>query len=267
MTELKTIAISDVGVSDRLRPLDAEHAKAIAKSVREIGLINPITVRKTPRATLAKYTLVAGLHRLEACKDCGHVEILAIVVEADQKNAEIIEIQENFFRNDLSKIDRAIFGERLREIWEEKTGRKINKLGGRPEKNGINLSQFFDEPLQEFVAKRLGVSKPAAKRLHRIATGLMPKLRDQLRKTELADNETKLLSLIRQGPDYQAKILAALETEPDLDKALSSVKSTTETVTSPQDVLISRFVMAWNGMDSATRNRALELIGLDSPES
>ena len=60
------IAITDIAVPERLRAVEEEHAIAIAQSIVEHGLINPITVRATPAAKGGKYTLVAGAHRLRA---------------------------------------------------------------------------------------------------------------------------------------------------------------------------------------------------------
>ena len=223
MAEIKQIAISDIGVVDRLRPIDEEHAKAIYVSVQEIGLINPITVRWTPAAKTGKYTLVAGGHRLRACELCAFETISAIVVEADKDEAQLIEIQENFFRNDLSVIDRSLFGERLREMWEDRSGLAINSAGGRPPKNRANLAQFFDESLSDFVTKRLGISKSGAKRLNRIANNLHPRLREQLRSTKWADNGSRLLSLSRMERDQQAITADHMASGLDLDAALKLV--------------------------------------------
>lgn len=224
MAEIKQITISDIGVVDRLRPIDEEHAKAIYVSVQEIGLINPITVRWTPAAKTGKYTLVAGGHRLRACALCAFETVSAIVVEADKDEAQLIEIQENFFRNDLSVIDRSLFGERLREMWEDRSGLAINSAGGRPAKNRANLAQFFDESLSDFVTKRLGISKSGAKRLNRIANNLHPRLREQLRGTKWADNGSRLLSLSRMKHEQQADTAAHMASGLDLDAALKLVR-------------------------------------------
>ena len=48
MAEIKTIAIDDIHVGERLREIDEDHAAVIAASIREIGLQSPVQVRSTP---------------------------------------------------------------------------------------------------------------------------------------------------------------------------------------------------------------------------
>jgi ParB family transcriptional regulator, chromosome partitioning protein len=52
-------------VGERMRRLGDIHA--LAASIRELGLLNPITVTREPR-------LVSELHRLAAFKAIGHLE-------------------------------------------------------------------------------------------------------------------------------------------------------------------------------------------------
>ena len=50
MFETKSIKIADIVVSDRIRPVDENHAQVIAASIAANGLINPVTIRATPNA-------------------------------------------------------------------------------------------------------------------------------------------------------------------------------------------------------------------------
>ncbi len=123
MAEFKRIAIADIVVTDRLRAVEEDHAQAIALSIAEHGLLNPITVRFTPNAKGGKFTLIAG-HRLRGVVLNGDIEIDALIVEADKTEAALQEITENLFRNELSAIDRAEFVKAYRELWEEKKKRR-----------------------------------------------------------------------------------------------------------------------------------------------
>jgi ParB/RepB/Spo0J family partition protein len=58
--------------------LDAEKVKALAESIVENGMQSPILVRPDK----ARYVLVSGLHRLEACRALGEESIKANVVQA-----------------------------------------------------------------------------------------------------------------------------------------------------------------------------------------
>ena len=71
------IPIEDVIVEERIRK-DLGDIQGLAKNIREIGLLNPITVRKVKDG----YKLLAGHRRLQACKSLGWKEIPARILRA-----------------------------------------------------------------------------------------------------------------------------------------------------------------------------------------
>ena len=76
-----TITIDDVYVPARLRAaLDPEKVDTLAESILELGQQTPISVRHDGE----RYILVAGLHRMEACKALGENSMTAILVRATQ---------------------------------------------------------------------------------------------------------------------------------------------------------------------------------------
>jgi sulfiredoxin len=62
----------------RRGPLDADKVNALAESIAAEGLQSPILVRPDK----ARYVLVSGLHRLEACKALGETTIKVNFVQA-----------------------------------------------------------------------------------------------------------------------------------------------------------------------------------------
>ncbi|WP_254493643.1 ParB/RepB/Spo0J family partition protein [Bartonella sp. B1099] len=134
MARFQEIALDLIVVPERIRPVDDEHAKALAQSMAREGLMNPITVRHTPNAKEGHYTLIAGAHRLRAAELLGYGAIDAVVVQADKENAALLEVAENLFRNELSVIDRALFVQTYRELWEKKYGEI--KVGGDRKSKG-----------------------------------------------------------------------------------------------------------------------------------
>lgn len=256
MAEFKIIPVDQIVVPERLRAVEEEHASAIAQSIVEHGLINPITVRATPAAKGGKWTLVAGAHRLRAFELNGEPEIEATIVEGDKAEAQLIEITENLFRNDLSVMDRAIFVQSYRDVWEGKYG-KVE--AGRPG-NRANLSQLLEDEAEAgsfsmHVADRMGVSKRAIERLHKIASNLQPALRARLRGTPAADNQSLLLKLAKEGPKKQAQIAAALAKEPDLKKVLDLAKEPAAEVSDAdkQRAIRADLDHAWKKADRMTR--------------
>ena len=84
MAERKTILVSQV-----LPNLDRKmggygNIDTLAASIKEIGLINPITVRYESGDNEFPYTIIAGRRRLEAVKTLGLKEIEAVVYAEDE---------------------------------------------------------------------------------------------------------------------------------------------------------------------------------------
>jgi ParB family chromosome partitioning protein len=255
MAEFKRIQISDIAIPDRLRAIEEEHAIAIAQSIVEHGLLNPITVRATPAAKGGNYTLVAGAHRLRATVLNNEDAIDAIVVEADKAEAQLLEITENLFRNELSVLDRAVFVSTYREVWEKKYG-KIE--AGRPG-NRANLAQLFDGEneggFSAHVADRLGLSRRSVEYLNKIAANLHGDIRKAVRGTALADNQSALLKLAKMEPAKQRQTAVALKAEgSDLKKALALVEGPRPKV-DPQAVIFGTLVDAWSRANAETRAR------------
>ncbi|NBW18034.1 MAG: hypothetical protein EBR82_59680 [Caulobacteraceae bacterium] len=106
---MNQIEIDRVIVRDRKR--QAGNLDSLKDSIREIGLMQPITVT-------ADLVLIAGFHRLTACKELGWDTIPAIIVELDGLQAELAEIDENLIRNELNQFERATWQARRKEIYE-----------------------------------------------------------------------------------------------------------------------------------------------------
>jgi ParB family chromosome partitioning protein len=83
--------INTIKVNQNRRKTNPEKVSEIAKSIKEIGLLNPITVSQG-------YTLIAGLYRLEACKLLGYSEIEVNIMPINGLLAELAEIDENLFQ-------------------------------------------------------------------------------------------------------------------------------------------------------------------------
>ena len=79
LMEKQTLRVEDIYVPvKRRRTLDPNTVDAIAESMLELGQQTPILVRVDG----ARYVLVEGLHRLEACKALGEETIEAHLVHA-----------------------------------------------------------------------------------------------------------------------------------------------------------------------------------------
>jgi N6-adenosine-specific RNA methylase IME4 len=135
------IRIADVVVPhDRMRKLRREKVDEIAESVAAQGLLQPIVVR--PRGP-TNFWLVAGRHRLEAERQCGHDLISAVICDGlDADQALLAEIDENLVRADLSPAERALHVERRKEIYERLHPETKHGATGRGGKSSQNENSF-----------------------------------------------------------------------------------------------------------------------------
>jgi ParB-like nuclease domain len=104
------------------RTPDPERLKALAASIKEIGLRTPITVRRATKVKdgrdIDAYEIVAGRHRYEAVRSLGAEEIACVVTDDDDLHAQLWEIDENLIRAELSPSERASCTARRKEIYE-----------------------------------------------------------------------------------------------------------------------------------------------------
>ena len=83
---------------------DGPALEEMSQSIRQYGILQPITVRKVS-PTL--YELVAGERRLRAAKHAGLEKIPAIVVEMSDSDSAAVALVENLQRQDLSFMEEA----------------------------------------------------------------------------------------------------------------------------------------------------------------
>ncbi|MBL4733073.1 MAG: ParB N-terminal domain-containing protein [Rhizobiaceae bacterium] len=267
MNTYKQIKISEIHVPERLRAVEEGHAVAIMSSIYEVGLIEPITVRSTPNAKngAKPYTLITGAHRLRAVEMMGEPKIETLVVTANAVDAQLMEIAENVFRNNLSAMDLAIFIQSYRDIWETKY-KKIS--AGRPaDINSANLSQLISEEQElgfsAHVADRLGLSKRSIERSNQIAKNLPVSLRDKLRGTPAADNQSVLLKFAKLKPAKRAKAAMAYDkAEGDIAKVFDYLEDSKKAKPSKQQQILDRLIDGWGRADKKTITAFLKHAGL-----
>lgn len=133
------ITLREVQLSSS-RPTIPETVNALAESMRASGLINPVIVKRSViydgSIMCEGFKVVAGNHRVSAARALGWDEIDAFVVDGDGGlQAELIEIDENLCRAELSPAQRAAAIHRRKEVWEalhpELSAESADKLRGR----------------------------------------------------------------------------------------------------------------------------------------
>lgn len=109
------LPLADVFTRTDGRALNESAVEGLAESIASIGLLNPIRVRQTGE----KWEVIAGAHRVAACRKLGLAEIQAIAADADDLHAELAMIDENLMRAELSPSERAEQTARRKAIYLE----------------------------------------------------------------------------------------------------------------------------------------------------
>ncbi|SKA97465.1 ParB family protein [Caloramator quimbayensis] len=109
------------------KQFDSDSLMELAESIREYGVLQPISVRKKDDKY---YELVAGERRLRASQLAGLENIPAIIVDVDDNESAVLAMIENLQREDLNFIEEAEgYYNLLKElnITQEELSKKIGK--------------------------------------------------------------------------------------------------------------------------------------------
>ncbi len=160
---VKGVRIADIepNKGQPRRDFDPEALGNLAESIKQNGVITPITVRKTGDT----YQIIAGERRWRAARMAGLTEIPAYVLEADGERAYELALIENLQREDLNPV-------------EEAEGYKtlIERLG----------------ITQEEASERIGVSRPAITNSMRLLS-LPEEIKKKVESRELSAGHARAL--------------------------------------------------------------------------
>ena len=130
---------------------DEEELEALAESLSEHGIIQPLTVREL---SSGYYQIIAGERRWRAARMAGLTEVPVVVIEADDQKTMELALIENLQRQDLNPVEEA--------------------LGYRALMDDFGMTQ-------EDAAQRVGKSRPAvanALRLLNLPDAVLEKVRN-----------------------------------------------------------------------------------------
>ena len=102
-----------------------EELQALAQSIQENGLLQPVTVRRENWA----YYLIAGERRLRACKLAGIKEIPALVADCAPEDSAVLALLENIQRKDLHMFEQASALVNLLREWRITQEEAAKRLG------------------------------------------------------------------------------------------------------------------------------------------
>lgn len=118
------------------REFAEEALKELATSIREIGIITPITLREMPDG---KYQIIAGERRWRAAQMAGLKSIPAYIKVAEEKIAMEMALVENIQREDLNAIEIALAYQHL----AESTGMTQERISERVGKSRASITNYL----------------------------------------------------------------------------------------------------------------------------
>ena len=224
--EIQRLPISRVEPREEQPRVNFDEASLgeLAESIREYGMIQPITVRPLEGGY---YQIIAGERRWRAARMAGLKEVPVRVIEADERLATELALVENLQREDLSPIEEAQGYKTLMEVYgmtQDEAAKRVGK--SRPTvTNALRLLSLAPE-VQQFVeqgllsaghARALVPIKPEEAQIEAarsvIANGLSVRRTEQL--------AAKLMREPKPEPDDgEIKVDYAAEVTKKLEKAL-----------------------------------------------
>lgn len=129
MSEMAEVAIADIEPNplQPRRTFDEEALQELAASISQLGVIQPITLR---RRADGKYTIISGERRWRASQIAGLEHLPAYIREVDDENLHAMALVENIQRQDLNAIEIALGMQRLIEecgLTQEAMADKVGK--------------------------------------------------------------------------------------------------------------------------------------------
>lgn len=137
------------GIGQPRKVFDQEKIQALAESIKEHGIIQPIVVKKEGLV----YRIIAGERRWRAARVAGLTKVP--VIEREASNQQIVEMAliENIQREDLNPIEEANAYARLIQEYKM-TQEKLSSIVGKSRSNIANMLRLlnFSEPVQEMLS-------------------------------------------------------------------------------------------------------------------
>lgn len=271
------IALAQVRVGKRLRSIRDDAVTELMQSIQELGLRTPITVasaaakRDGGGQDVVVFDLIAGNHRLEACRRLGWAEIEADVVLMTPAQRELWEIDENLKRADLTELER---GEHLvrRKAVYEKTHPETRAATGSElaQKRWGNAAENFSAAsFAADTAAKVGVTDRSIRQAIRRIDRIDEKLRDRIRSNaEIADSGVELDALAAMEPAEQKQAVALVEAGQatsvrDAHKIMMKSQKPQPIQSHFKEAEVARqkrraaYIKAWNALDEEDREWAL----------
>ena len=145
-SSISEIAISHIKANPNQprREFDPEALQELADSIKEIGIIQPITLRKMDDGT---YQIIAGERRFRASQLAGLTAVPAYIRTADDENVMEMALVENIQREDLNAMEIALAYQHLLEEYDL-TQERLSERVGKKRTTVANYLRLLKLPAQ-----------------------------------------------------------------------------------------------------------------------
>lgn len=144
-SELQRVGISTIRPNpfQPRKEFDPAELAELETSLRANGLIQPITVRRSPNGN--GYELIAGERRFRAAQRLGWTEIPALVKDLDDRMTATLAMVENLQRSDLNPIEEAEGYQRLIDDFSL-TQQQVADVVGKDRSTVANILRVLNLP-------------------------------------------------------------------------------------------------------------------------
>ncbi len=172
------------------KQFDPDTLADLADSIREHGIIQPLTVRKLQSGY---YQIIAGERRWRAARMAGLDQVPAIVIEADDRKAMELAMIENLQREDLNPMEEAEGYRQLMEqynLTQEETAQRVGKSRSAVA-NALRLLNLC--PSVRVMVEDGRLTSGHARTILPLSPALQKKAADAVLKSDLSVRQTELL--------------------------------------------------------------------------
>ncbi len=208
-----TVDIHRVNITPNRRTLNDRKVAELMESIKANGLLNPITIDQN-------LNLIAGLHRLTACKLLGLEQIEChIIICENRDNARLAEIDENLIRSELDALERS-------ELWLERD-QILERMGLRAKVGDNQFSFKGSESISPAIkttlelAQETGYTERSFQYGKQIAKNIDPEVKELIKGTPIAKSTSALLKVARAGSNERQE---AEQAEQEAQKAQAQQK-------------------------------------------